>query len=63
MPLDTILTLASTEEQRKKKRCLIILLFTMLTDTTKRIINIDLEEQGKETSKLGDSDANSGSAG
>ena len=27
----------------------------MLTDTTKRNINFDLEEQGKETSKLGDS--------
>ena len=26
----------------------------MLTDTTKRNINFDLEEQGKETSKLGD---------
>ena len=27
---------------------------TMLTDTTKRNINLDLEEQGIETSKLGD---------
>ena len=56
MPLDTTQTLASTEEQRKKKRCLFVyfLLFTMLTDTTKRNINFDLEEQGKETSKLGD---------
>ena len=27
----------------------------MLTDTTKRNINFDFEEQGKETSKLGDS--------
>ena len=27
----------------------------MLTDTIKRNINFDLEEQGKETSKLGDS--------
>ena len=26
----------------------------MLTDTTKRNINFDFEEQGKETSKLGD---------
>ena len=26
----------------------------MLTDTTKRNINFDLEEQGKETNKLGD---------
>ena len=56
MPLDTTQTLASTEEQRKKKRCLIVfkLLFTVLTDTTKRNINFDLEEQGKETNKLGD---------
>ena len=26
----------------------------MLTDTTKHNINFDLEEQGKETNKLGD---------
>ena len=35
----------------------------MLTNTTERNIKFDLEEQGKETSKLVTSDANSGSAG
>ena len=56
IPLDTTQTLASTEEQPSEKETVsfYFLLFTMLTDTTKRNINFDLEEQGKETSKLGD---------